>query len=158
MGQSLARIARPRGLTAEGLEEEAAAAASVRKKAEEENITTPDLTELTYRFNRGEWDALPDFTKIEPEGTGILPYGLFGLPRDVPEDNIGFVYEGKGEYDNALEHYRKSLAIRLNQLGPGHPHVAISYNNIGAVHDARRQLRGIERGASNGRVQPMQRR
>ena len=64
------------------------------EKAAEENITTPDLTDLTYRFNRGEWDALPDFTKIEPEGTGILPFGLFGLPRDVPEDNIGFVYEG----------------------------------------------------------------
>ncbi|MDP6036062.1 MAG: tetratricopeptide repeat protein, partial [Verrucomicrobiota bacterium] len=32
------------------------------------------------------------------------------------------------------EHYQKSLAIQLKKLGPEHPHVALSYNNIGLVH------------------------
>ena len=50
-------------------------------------------------------------------------------------NNIGAVYASKGEYDKALEHYQKALAIRLKQLGPEHPSVAISRNNIGGVHD-----------------------
>ena len=45
-------------------------------------------------------------------------------------NNIG----AKGEYDKALEHYQKALAIQLKKLGPEHPSVATSYNNIGAVH------------------------
>ena len=49
-------------------------------------------------------------------------------------NNIGGVHHNKGEYDKALEHYQKSLAIQLKQLGPEHPVAARSYNNIGLVH------------------------
>ena len=37
-------------------------------------------------------------------------------------------------YSYLLEYYQKSLAIYLKQLGPEHPDVATSYNNIGFVH------------------------
>jgi tetratricopeptide (TPR) repeat protein len=50
------------------------------------------------------------------------------------------VHYAKTDYDKALEHYQKSLAIRLKQLGPEHPDVAISYNNIGAAHYAKKDL------------------
>jgi tetratricopeptide (TPR) repeat protein len=54
-------------------------------------------------------------------------------------NQLGLALDNAAQYAKALENFRKSLAIRLNQLGPGHPHVASSYNNIGAVHDARRE-------------------
>ena len=45
-------------------------------------------------------------------------------------DNIGAVYEAKGDNDKALEYYNKSLAIRLNTLGENHADVATSYKSI----------------------------
>ena len=45
------------------------------------------------------------------------------------------MHHKKGEHDKALEHYQKALAIILKQLGPKHPSVATSYNNIGMGHD-----------------------
>ena len=32
-------------------------------------------------------------------------------------NNIGLVHDKKDEYDKALEHYQKALAIQLKQLG-----------------------------------------
>ena len=50
-------------------------------------------------------------------------------------NNIGLVHHNKGEYDKALEHYKKALAIDLKQLGPEHPDLASTYGNIGNVHN-----------------------
>ena len=50
------------------------------------------------------------------------------------------MHRNKGEYDKALEHYQKSLAIKLKQLGPEHPSVAISYNNMAYVYKAKKDL------------------
>ena len=55
-------------------------------------------------------------------------------------NNIGLVHRNKAEYDKALEYHQKSLAIRLKQLGPDHPDVAISYNNIAVVYKAKKDL------------------
>ena len=55
-------------------------------------------------------------------------------------NNIGGVHKHKGEYDHALEYHQKSLAIRLKQLGPDHPDVAISYNNMAYVYKAKKDL------------------
>ena len=41
-------------------------------------------------------------------------------------NNIGEVYNKKGEYDKALEYHQKSLDIKLKQLGSNHPSLAIS--------------------------------
>ena len=39
-----------------------------------------------------------------------------------------------------MENYRKALAIWLKQLGPGHPDVATSYNNMAVVYYAKKDL------------------
>jgi tetratricopeptide (TPR) repeat protein len=44
------------------------------------------------------------------------------------------VYNNMGEYSKALSHYEKALDIRQQLLPPNHPHLADSYNNIGALH------------------------
>ena len=49
-------------------------------------------------------------------------------------NNIGLVYDNKGEYDKALEYYLKDLDISERVLGAGHPDVANSFNNIGLVY------------------------
>ena len=50
-------------------------------------------------------------------------------------NNIGAVYDNKGEYDKALEYYHKALVIDEEVLGMKHPSIAKSYNNIGLVYD-----------------------
>ena len=49
-------------------------------------------------------------------------------------NQLGVALHNAAQYAKALENCRKALAIRLKQLGPGHPDVAQSYNNIGFVH------------------------
>ncbi len=48
-------------------------------------------------------------------------------------DNLGSVWDYKGEYDKAIEYFEKSLAIRLKVHGDQHPSTGISYNNLGLV-------------------------
>ena len=43
------------------------------------------------------------------------------------------VYSGKGELDNALAYYNKSLTIRLKYFGENHQSVATSYNNMASA-------------------------
>ena len=49
-------------------------------------------------------------------------------------NNVGAVFEGTAKYDQALDYYRKSLAIRKKELGLRDPVVAASLNNMGNVH------------------------
>ena len=49
-------------------------------------------------------------------------------------NNIGLVYNEKGDYGKALEYYFKDLAISEKVLGTEHPDTATSYNNIGWVY------------------------
>ncbi len=52
-------------------------------------------------------------------------------------NNIGLVYDSKGEYDKALLYYDKDLQICLKVYGEEHPSTATSYNNIGSVYDSK---------------------
>ena len=49
-------------------------------------------------------------------------------------NNIGAVYDNKGEYEKGLEYYLKALEIREKALGKEHPDTATSYINIGFVY------------------------
>jgi tetratricopeptide (TPR) repeat protein len=50
-------------------------------------------------------------------------------------DAIGQVFRYSiGDYDKALEYYRKALKVREEVLGYEHPDTAMSYNNIGYVY------------------------
>jgi hypothetical protein len=54
---------------------------------------------------------------------------------------LGMALNAAGQYDKALEHLQKALAIFLKQLGPHHLDVAFIYNNIGLVHRAKGRVR-----------------
>ncbi|CAF1294873.1 unnamed protein product [Didymodactylos carnosus] len=61
------------------------------------------------------------------------------LPSDHPDtasslNNIGLVYDNKGEYDRALDYYLKCLKIQEECLPCHHPHTETSLNNIGLVY------------------------
>ena len=48
--------------------------------------------------------------------------------------NIGAVYAGKGDFENALVQYQKALEIRTRVFGSDHPDVAGSYQNLAVVY------------------------
>jgi tetratricopeptide (TPR) repeat protein len=50
------------------------------------------------------------------------------------------VYEGKGDFENALVQFQKALEIRTRVFGSDHPNVAASFNNIGAVYEKKGDL------------------
>ncbi len=52
----------------------------------------------------------------------------------ISYNNIGGVYQNKGEYTKALSFYEKDLEISRKTLPPNHPSLATSYNNIGWVY------------------------
>jgi tetratricopeptide (TPR) repeat protein len=49
-------------------------------------------------------------------------------------NNIGAVYAGKGDLENALVQYQKALEIRTRVFGSDNPDVAVSYQNLAAVY------------------------
>ena len=55
-------------------------------------------------------------------------------------NELGLALDNAGLYDKALEHYQKSLAIYLKQLGPEHPYVATSYNNMANVYKDKKDM------------------
>jgi tetratricopeptide (TPR) repeat protein len=48
--------------------------------------------------------------------------------------NIGAVYAGKGDLENALVQYQKGLEIQTRVFGSDHPDVATSYQNLAVVY------------------------
>ena len=49
-------------------------------------------------------------------------------------NNIGSVYDDKGDHGKALEYYFMALTIFKKTLGAEHPLIALSYNNIAEVY------------------------
>ena len=49
--------------------------------------------------------------------------------------NLGAIYQGLSDLEQAKEYYGCALAIRLKTLGPEHVDVSTSYNNLGAVYE-----------------------
>ena len=43
------------------------------------------------------------------------------------------MYQGQGKFDEAVELYKKNLAISIKALGEEHPSVANTYNNLAIV-------------------------
>ena len=50
-------------------------------------------------------------------------------------NNIGAVYAGAGDLENALVQFQKALEIRTRVFGSEH-HVAVSYQNLAAVYQS----------------------
>ena len=54
------------------------------------------LTDLTYSLYEGQWDKLPDFSKLEPVKTGELPAGKIDLAvANHLKGGFGIEFEGK---------------------------------------------------------------
>jgi tetratricopeptide (TPR) repeat protein len=51
-------------------------------------------------------------------------------------NNLGTVYAGKGDLENALVQFQKALEIRTRVFGSDHPDVANSYQNLAAVYQS----------------------
>jgi tetratricopeptide (TPR) repeat protein len=51
-------------------------------------------------------------------------------------NNLAYLYQDMGRYEEALPLYLQSLEIRLEQLGERHPAVADSYNNLATLYKA----------------------
>lgn len=49
-------------------------------------------------------------------------------------NNIGLVWDYKGDYEKALECYQKGLAIKIKILGEQHPDTIMSHKNIFASY------------------------
>ncbi len=47
---------------------------------------------LRYKYYKGEWDSLPDFSKIKPVKTGITQQ--FNIDNSLKEDNFGYLFKG----------------------------------------------------------------
>lgn len=62
----------------------------------------PVLEELTYSIYEGNWDKLPDFSKLEPVKTGKIANGIIDLGVAKPmKGGFGVVFEGKFEIEKA---------------------------------------------------------
>ncbi len=64
----------------------------------------------------------------------IVTYNINDTIKSRSYNNIGMVYNDKGDYDQALEYYRKALAIDEKVFGKEHPSTASLYSNIGSVY------------------------
>ncbi|CAF1266407.1 unnamed protein product [Adineta steineri] len=51
-------------------------------------------------------------------------------------NNFGYVKYRHGDYEQAIEYYRKALGIWEKTLPVNHPNLAVSYSNIGGVYDS----------------------
>ncbi|CAF3017412.1 unnamed protein product [Rotaria socialis] len=55
-------------------------------------------------------------------------------------NNIGIVHHCLGHYGLALNHYNRSLKIRLKSLPGQHSDIAMAYRNMGPVYEYRDEL------------------
>jgi tetratricopeptide (TPR) repeat protein len=126
-----------------------------------------DLLALWYWLNGDEQQARSNLegysNDIEREKAWrlirhdeILPYDMWKEARkqkwfveligpmttDYPNaatyrNNLGAAWNGKGNYDKAIEYYEKALNSDLENLGEDHPNVATYRNNLGATWKAK---------------------
>jgi azurin len=55
---------------------------------------TTGLRDLAYEYYQGEWDRLPDFTKLEPRARGKIASNMIDLSAAAREDHFAFVFTG----------------------------------------------------------------
>lgn len=59
-------------------------------------------------------------------------------------NNVGELVAEMGDYRGAEDLYRKSVSNREAELGPDHPHVAITQSNLGAALNEQHKLSEAE--------------
>lgn len=63
-------------------------------------------------------------------------------PRMVASYQVlGLAFHNKGQYENALQQYRKALDIQLVTLGAGHPDIAVSLFNMSNAYKGKKDTK-----------------
>ncbi|MBY0541540.1 MAG: SIR2 family protein [Campylobacterales bacterium] len=60
-------------------------------------------------------------------------YGENSIEFAKSNNLLGILFKVKAEYPKALEHYKKTLKIRKEQLGENHSNTALSYANLAGI-------------------------
>jgi tetratricopeptide (TPR) repeat protein len=86
------------------------------------------------------WLGLKACSILNNEITEEFTKQLFPILENLSADKdllheFGKMEFNKGNYDNALDYFQRSLRIKLETLGGEHPDVADSYNSLGVVWD-----------------------
>ena len=80
------------------------------------------ITNLTYKVYYGEWEKLPDFSKMDFNKTGLLASGLIDITESESEEGFGFLFEGEiectrnGKYSFSLTSDDGSMLIINNKV------------------------------------------
>ena len=64
----------------------------------------------------------------------LLEQASDGSDRSNYNNQLGYVRNAQGDYEEALLYYEKCLAMRQKTLPANHPDLATSHNNIGMVY------------------------
>jgi mono/diheme cytochrome c family protein len=105
---------------------------------QDQDLDTPDMDEVEYRFYRDSWQKLPDFDVLKPETVAKLERPYFDISPATREFSFGFVFVGTlkvpadGEYTFIVDSDDGSrLTINGKELilydgihGTGKPQVA----------------------------------
>ena len=78
--------------------------------------------------------AIGQFDKAEEVYKTLLEQTSDDKRKSIFYSCLGDIKTQKGEYDEALDYYKKGLAIEERILDPNHRSLAISYNSIGIVY------------------------
>lgn len=82
--------------------------------------------------------SLEDRTsKLLGAGSGSVKDFEFLIDSSNLLNNIGCVYRVQGDYEKALEYYKKALIIKEQVLGIEHPSTATTYNNLADAYAKR---------------------
>jgi tetratricopeptide (TPR) repeat protein len=77
-----------------------------------------------------------DAMRLRPVAeAAVARAGSTSSERALLHSSLGMVFDGKGRYDEALEHYQAALAIRRELHGSEHPAVAGALNSVAIIFD-----------------------
>jgi tetratricopeptide (TPR) repeat protein len=108
----------------------------------------PQLHDLTARMREETFSGYKGWFRL---GELMMKLGHFDKAEELYEillkqttnrgekghlfQQLGWIKDNQGEYEEAIEYYEKSLNIEQKTLPANHPDLATSYNNIGAVYN-----------------------
>jgi len=94
--------------------------AALKAKRGGDGLLRSDIVDLTYRFYRDTWEAMPDFDTLRPEEEGKLKHNFVTLAAASRQDAMGLVFEGKiraGEAGEYVFSVRAKDGLRLTVNG-----------------------------------------
>ena len=115
-------------------------AAVVREKAmPDEAATTKLVQNMTSLLRVKRKEILTSKLALLPHAVALMDHVKYESVQNSESaaqcyNNIALLYEKQGEYEKALEYYKKALNIRKEKLGKEHPDTATIYNNIAVIY------------------------